>query len=135
MAAYYHDELLYLVGSVVIGATVLVGTCYFSRPKIDLLFFKAQSHEIGKRNSFYATFHANSVMCLAQLSDLKKVTASRGNVHAQKGHTHSLGNDTTGAEEDIITMIAYSGHINTLSASRLQIPLQLQIVTCKLQTR
>jgi hypothetical protein len=31
MAAYYHDELLYLVGSVVVGATVLVGTCYFSR--------------------------------------------------------------------------------------------------------
>jgi hypothetical protein len=32
MAAYYIDQLLYLVGSVVVGATVLVvGTCYFSR--------------------------------------------------------------------------------------------------------
>lgn len=32
MAAYFYDELFYLVGSVVIGATVLVvGTCYFSR--------------------------------------------------------------------------------------------------------
>ncbi|KAJ5479147.1 hypothetical protein N7530_004656 [Penicillium desertorum] len=34
MAAYYIDQLLYLVGSVVVGATVLVvGTCYFSSPR------------------------------------------------------------------------------------------------------
>ncbi|KAJ5845683.1 hypothetical protein N7534_009352 [Penicillium rubens] len=34
MAAYYYDELFYLVGSVVVGATVfVVGTCYFSSPR------------------------------------------------------------------------------------------------------
>ncbi|CAG7955861.1 unnamed protein product [Penicillium nalgiovense] len=37
MAAYYYDELFYLVGSVVVGATVLVvGTCYFSSPRAYL---------------------------------------------------------------------------------------------------
>ncbi|CAG7935718.1 unnamed protein product [Penicillium nalgiovense] len=37
MAAYFYDELFYLVGSVVIGATVLVvGTCYFSSPRAYL---------------------------------------------------------------------------------------------------
>ncbi|OQE29037.1 hypothetical protein PENFLA_c004G03365 [Penicillium flavigenum] len=34
MAAYYYDELFHLVGSVVVGTTVLVaGTCYFSSPR------------------------------------------------------------------------------------------------------
>ncbi|KAJ6180738.1 hypothetical protein N7519_011199 [Penicillium mononematosum] len=38
MAAYWHTDLIELVGSVVVGAIVLVvGTCYFSREKCSFL--------------------------------------------------------------------------------------------------
>jgi hypothetical protein len=81
-------------------------------------------------------------MCLAQLSGssspcLKSRPEESNSIpwqcsRPESGHTHSLGNDTTGAEEDIITMIAYSGHIN-LSA-RFQAPNTAPTPNCHLQT-
>ncbi|CAG7994703.1 unnamed protein product [Penicillium nalgiovense] len=99
MAAYFYDELFYLVGSVVIGATVLVvGTCYFSSPRAYLFgLLQAAAAALLAQPTTDAT-EASVAVAEASVASATATEASAKEINRMGAQVGLLGQQLRGTE-------------------------------------